>query len=110
MALTDFLIIKVNGEFERFEYKFKTVWILYIETEEKIHLCEGAGIEGDFAKDEGWLLQDQTQARRQDHGKGAQEQYSTKSIYSFLTQFHHEEYSLFLYLSGYKFFILRVFS
>jgi hypothetical protein len=47
---------------------------LYIETDEKIHLCEGAGTEDDPAKDEGWLLHYPAQARHKENGKGTQEQ------------------------------------
>ena len=70
MALSNFLIFKVNGAFERFECKVKTVRILYLKIDEKVHLCEGAGTEDDPAKDEGWLLQYPAQARHKENGKG----------------------------------------
>jgi hypothetical protein len=46
--------------------------ILYLETEEKIHLCKGAGFENDLAKDKGGLFQDPTQARHKQKGKGTE--------------------------------------
>jgi hypothetical protein len=43
---------------------------LYLETEEKIHLCKGAGPEDDLAKDKGGLFQDPTHARHKQNRKG----------------------------------------
>ncbi|MCX5826307.1 MAG: hypothetical protein NTY86_23265, partial [Deltaproteobacteria bacterium] len=71
-----------------------------IETDEKIHLCEGAWTEDDPAKDEGWLLHYPAQARHKENEKGTQEQYSTMSLNFLLIQFLHNTLHIFYDFSG----------
>ena len=59
------------------------VWILYIEIEEKIRLCEGNWTESYPANSEGWLHQYPVQARYKENGEGKQEKYSIIKSYFF---------------------------
>ncbi len=70
MPVPDFFLVKVNSVFKRLERKVKTIRILYLETEEKIHLCKRAGFEDDLAKDKGGLFQDPIQAGHKQNRKG----------------------------------------
>jgi hypothetical protein len=73
VAISDFLIFKVNAAPKRLEGKIKMVWILYIEIKEKIRLCEGDRTETDSTKSKGWIIQYPIRTRHETNGKGKQE-------------------------------------
>ena len=63
-------MVQVNRVLKRLEPKVKSIWILYIENEEKIHLGKGSGFNIDFAEDNGGAFHDPAQAGHKQNGKG----------------------------------------
>jgi hypothetical protein len=63
---------------------------LYLESEEKIRLFEGAGAKDDLTKDEGGLFQNPAQAGYKKHRNGKQEQDSIMRPNFALIQFLHQ--------------------
>ena len=89
MAGSDFLVVKEKDVFERLERKVKTVWILNVETDEKVRFRDGTGAEDDFTEDEGRFIHDPVQTGYKTYGKGEQEQYANiRKAFVCIQMFH----------------------
>jgi hypothetical protein len=93
-AVANFFIVEINGIFERFERKIKTIRILRLETDEKVHLREGAGAEDNLANDKGGPFHNPAQAGYEKNGKGAQIRYAKMHPCLFCIQRLHQQYPL----------------
>ncbi len=92
MAGSDFLVVKEKNVFERLERNVKTIRILNVETDEKVHLREGAWreAEGDITEDEGGFFYDPAQTGYKTYGNGEQEQYAKIRHPFFYIQIFHK--------------------